>query len=475
MSLGVTPYEFVQKVFYMQEKVLLDFHPDDDVYKEVLVEGNMVLEELQTQEDWLWLRDTLPVGFTDGNYDFESPCHGKRPWIKQKGLELPKYVYKPSELYGDCVRLARWFWRQEFLEEFKNYENQFDYWNKLFTIGVIEPDRIGIMYGEVDMDDPIDHGQYTYYPRAKKTTGTITYGKSYLEPLIDVGYEKLRELIQPDRWYLDSDGRVFFSRSAYPNCIYCCEPAENIPDNAWTKYFNLRHKHKEESEHIHDMICCCPHHHHDLPWIYPKWATDPHPIYSTLNKLNWEFIVDKIEVEPDYHALKIQYRNFGAKYRDDSFQMNELLQAQPKDKSVYAVMRGNTLEFTRRLRPHESNRVIVMDVQRRIEPFHVCNHNCKSLLYMKSGKRSDPTYPDNPCVEQLAQSEKRMLTEIPDPQYVIARTAALHAEGSPAATGRVQSLQDQAQKLLSAMRQNNAEATYPEYLDWSEMEYINVV
>ena len=59
MSLGLTPYEFVQQVFYVQEKVLLDFHPDDDVYKEVLTEANLVLQELQKEEDWLWLRDTV--------------------------------------------------------------------------------------------------------------------------------------------------------------------------------------------------------------------------------------------------------------------------------------------------------------------------------------------------------------------------------------------------------------------------------
>ena len=36
MSFGLTPYEFVQQVYYAQEKVILDFRPDDDKYKEVL-------------------------------------------------------------------------------------------------------------------------------------------------------------------------------------------------------------------------------------------------------------------------------------------------------------------------------------------------------------------------------------------------------------------------------------------------------
>ena len=98
MRLGLTPYEFVQQVFYVQEKVLLDFHPDDDVYKEVLTEANLVLQELQKEEDWLWLRDTVNLGFV-----MEMPPFTTKPpkdfhWCRLHHdiqLEIPENVYKP--------------------------------------------------------------------------------------------------------------------------------------------------------------------------------------------------------------------------------------------------------------------------------------------------------------------------------------------------------------------------------------------
>ena len=63
MSEGIRPYDFVQQVYYAQEKVILDFWPDDDKYKEVLFEANLILQELHT-----WER----VDFDDRRIDIEA-------------------------------------------------------------------------------------------------------------------------------------------------------------------------------------------------------------------------------------------------------------------------------------------------------------------------------------------------------------------------------------------------------------------
>ena len=93
MSRGITAYDFVKQVYYAQEKVVLDFHPDDDKFKEVLYEANLVLQELQNVEDWSWLRERYLLG----------PVY----WSPDKipDFELPEWVYKPSTTFGDCVKL----------------------------------------------------------------------------------------------------------------------------------------------------------------------------------------------------------------------------------------------------------------------------------------------------------------------------------------------------------------------------------
>ena len=43
MSEGLTAYDLVQQVYYVQEKVILDFLPSDDKFMEVVMEANLVL------------------------------------------------------------------------------------------------------------------------------------------------------------------------------------------------------------------------------------------------------------------------------------------------------------------------------------------------------------------------------------------------------------------------------------------------
>lgn len=95
MLKGMKPYDFVQQVYYMQEKVLLDFVPSDDKYREVLVEANLILQELQTAQDWTWLREKLILG----------PCHHIPGAIPE--FTLPPWVHKLSALNHDCIRLMK--------------------------------------------------------------------------------------------------------------------------------------------------------------------------------------------------------------------------------------------------------------------------------------------------------------------------------------------------------------------------------
>jgi len=93
MSKGISPYDFVQQVYYAQEKTILDFWPNDDKYREVLIEANLILRELEAMEDWTWLRETIVLGSCD---DITNE-------IVQ--FELPDDVYKLSTLNHDCLRL----------------------------------------------------------------------------------------------------------------------------------------------------------------------------------------------------------------------------------------------------------------------------------------------------------------------------------------------------------------------------------
>lgn len=95
MLRGITPYDFVRKVYYTQEKVILDLWPSDDKYKEVIMEANIVITEFQKDWDWSWKRERYILGSTN---DPEGP--GAVP-----AYVLPDWVYKPATFADDCVRL----------------------------------------------------------------------------------------------------------------------------------------------------------------------------------------------------------------------------------------------------------------------------------------------------------------------------------------------------------------------------------
>lgn len=285
MSWGLTPYDFVQQVFYAQEKVLLDFWPSDDKYKEVLVEANLVLQELQNSEDWGWLRTRVELGPCSDFGLHEIP-----------EFKLPPWVYKPSTLHDDCVRLYRY-----------------------------------------------------------------------------------------------------------------------------------------------DRSCHCK--------------------------------GDGIRID-ERNFIEVPYISTGrAQGRTDRqrFMMNVGVE----DLTLGCIWVGDVLTFNRPLFPWEAERYAVTDVQRRIGQLHVCGPQCKGVDPNKPIDYNRDENGDwiNPC----AEIEDRVFEDIPDPNYVVYRTAALHAEGSPPAQGRIATLTDTAQKLLSAMRQNDSSSTDADYIDWEPVAFVNVI
>ena len=278
MSPGLTTYDFVQQVYYAQEKVILDFWPDDDKFKEVLMEANLILQELQNVEDWTWLREHVVLG--------PLGCrHGEIP-----EFTMPDWVYKPSTLNHDSLKL---------------YEPPF-------------------------------HDYHPWHP--------LHMAQRYIEV-----------------------------------------PFASTGDNTYRKEHGIT--------------------------------------------------LDGVIHAPDIH--------------------------------LRAIRVGNVITFSRKPFPHEYHLLAVMDVQKRIEQFHICNSTC---TYEEIGDH-------RVCTKELDHegNEIRHLSEIPDPNYLIMATAARHAEGSPPALARVAGLQDAAQKIMSAMRQNDAAATDSDWQDWETPGYVEVI
>ena len=288
MSYGLTPRDFVQQVYYAQEKVVLDFWPTDDKYKEVLFEANLVLQELQNVEDWTWLRERLVLG----------SCHHHHNEIPE--FLLPEWVYKPSTLYHDSLKL--------YLPEHHCH-----------------------------------HGH------------CCSHDEYRVRNFIDV-------------------------------------PLASTGDNQWRKEMHVS----------------------------------------------------------DFGQINLT------------------------DRRLRAIRVGDVITFNRPLKPREANRIAVLDVQRRLMPLHICNECCTvgvdedNPISYELDEHGNWT---NPC----RHIERAIFTEITDPNYMVMQTAARHAEGSPPAQSRIQGLTDAAQRILSAMRQNDASATDADYLEIEVPGYVEVV
>ena len=125
------------------------------------------------------------------------------------------------------------------------------------------------------------------------------------------------------------------------------------------------------------------------------------------------------------------------------------------DTRVAAFQVGNALTFTRPWQGNEIGKKIETDVVRRFEPLHICDDSCQQ-----------------PCRYSYQQ---KVFTEIPDPYYMVVRTAAKRAEGDPSVTDRVVSLADDATKIMSAMRENDSSKTMTDTYRTSSIGYMRVM
>lgn len=124
------------------------------------------------------------------------------------------------------------------------------------------------------------------------------------------------------------------------------------------------------------------------------------------------------------------------------------------DNRLRAFMVGNELTFSRPFTRGEDGLLIETDVIRWLEPLHICDETCIQ-----------------PCPKAY---EEKVFKEIPDPYYMVVRTAAKRAEGDPSAIDRVQSLTDEATKMMSAMRENDSSKTVPDTYHTSSLGHVSV-
>ncbi len=123
------------------------------------------------------------------------------------------------------------------------------------------------------------------------------------------------------------------------------------------------------------------------------------------------------------------------------------------DRQRVAII-GDTLAFYRPWRPNEIGCRLETDVIRLIEPLHICDSSCE----------------DN-CPKAY---EDVLFKWMPDPYYIVVKTAARRALADPSCSDIQQSLAEEASKFLSAMRENDTAHNYLDVYETSQIGYVSV-
>lgn len=122
---------------------------------------------------------------------------------------------------------------------------------------------------------------------------------------------------------------------------------------------------------------------------------------------------------------------------------------------IMAFSVGDTITFTRPWYGFEQGCLVETDVIRYIDPLHICDDSC----------------PDN-CPLAYKDIQFKWM---PDPYYFIVKTAAKRAEADPSVSERVQSLTDEASKLLSAIRENDSAHTTTDTYETCRLGFVSVL
>lgn len=164
---------------------------------------------------------------------------------------------------------------------------------------------------------------------------------------------------------------------------------------------------------------------------------------------------DAVRLHHGHGCMQIPFEEARTGNRRHVEMFNQWGELNADSMSQRAFVVGDTLTFNRRWFPGELGRRLETDVIRYIEPLHICDSSC-----------------EDHCPHAY---EDKVLTWLPDPYYIIVRTAARRAEGDPSVTERVQSLTDEGSKILSAMRENDSAHTIPDTYDTAMLGYVSVL
>lgn len=164
---------------------------------------------------------------------------------------------------------------------------------------------------------------------------------------------------------------------------------------------------------------------------------------------------DAVRLHNGIYTYQIPFEEARTGNRRHVEMFNEWGELNTDNMSQRAFVVGNILTFNRRWFPSELGRRLETDVVKYIEPFHICDDDC----------------PDN-CPKAYQDVQLKWL---PDPYYIVVRTAAKRAEGDPSVSERVQSLTDEGSKLLSAMRENDSAHTIPDTYDTIPLGFVPVL
>ena len=164
---------------------------------------------------------------------------------------------------------------------------------------------------------------------------------------------------------------------------------------------------------------------------------------------------DAVRLHRGWRTMQIPFEEARTGNRRHVEMFDECGRLNVDDGSQRAFTVGNILTFNRPWLHGEVGCRLETDVIRYIEPLHICDSTC----------------PDH-CPKAY---DDRILTWLPDPYYVVVRTAARRAEGDPSVSERVQSLTDEGSKLLSAMRENDSAHTTPDTYDTATLGYVPVL
>lgn len=591
------PYDFVKQVLFVQEKTLLDFWPNDDKYKEVLMDANHMLQELQMLEDWRWLRKEHIFGMV----------HPKTNPTERIALKFDTdEFYKPSSLYGDGLRLYRHRIPCKYLEAVKNELDKSTGITDIESVirnhaeEVYKESRLKTTYTfkdgtfpdtqtrqvvedsdwETDVWETRDNVFSFGYdssiavitegsledPSVEYTT-TVNIGDAVVSndgtgfifcPNGPMGIELPSSSNQPN-WYSKSvylyyaqdNNLVMFGFSGEftgdENGIEV--PGSTIPAgwlHAGRFIKKIELKPQGEAEPVGSLkirkangtvelvaeVDNASYVNPELAKVDGRWVAEsitrfmmpggmvPAVVADDLVETYWDIdgdvaqwgaeteteLIDIIETSypfADFNLLdwidwrnyiEVQYTSTGYKTHHYVRQTNGLFVDPPnhRNHSLGAEIYPDRIELNRELWPFEFGRIAIADMQLRLKPFHICSSSCQADKWtltddenntvdenatnvVYASENDSPNWP-HPCNKiQDPMLDTNAFDLVPDVNYLIYATAAIHSLGSPSAQARQMDIADKAQKLLSSMRTVNASASTPDYVDWDLPGYLNFI